>query len=312
MTPSEDPDLYFALRGGGNNFGIVTRFDLLTFEQGKMWGGMVTYTEDNMPALNAGLYDFNINHYKDPYAALILAYVYVPAEKIFLASCDLEYGKPTPDPPILSNFTRLANISDTTRITNLTDLTLELNATQPAGLRETFWTFTVHNDLEIMSDIQALFSSMVLPIANVSALLPALVFQPISTAMTSHFTKNGGNALGITAADGPLIRKSRLYSLMVPKLTLELVVINISIAWADIADDDRVMGFASEFISKGIAMAKSRGVAYRYIYENYAAQDQDVFAGYGWENQAKLRAIHQKYDPKNVFTKLQPGYFKVE
>jgi FAD/FMN-containing dehydrogenase len=33
------PDLYWALRGGGNNFGIVTRFDLETFPQGQMWGG---------------------------------------------------------------------------------------------------------------------------------------------------------------------------------------------------------------------------------------------------------------------------------
>lgn len=33
------PDLYFALRGGGNNFGIVTRFDLDTYPQGEIWGG---------------------------------------------------------------------------------------------------------------------------------------------------------------------------------------------------------------------------------------------------------------------------------
>ena len=36
VNQQSTPDLYFALRGGGNNFGIVTRFDLETFSQGKM------------------------------------------------------------------------------------------------------------------------------------------------------------------------------------------------------------------------------------------------------------------------------------
>ena len=37
-------------------------------------------------------------------------------------------------------------------------------------------------------------------------LVPSLVLQPITTATTSHFGKNGGNALGIDDRDGPLIR----------------------------------------------------------------------------------------------------------
>lgn len=37
------PDLFWALRGGGPNFGIVTRFDLETFCQGPVWAGNPVY-----------------------------------------------------------------------------------------------------------------------------------------------------------------------------------------------------------------------------------------------------------------------------
>lgn len=175
-----------------------------------MWGGQNAHSAENMPALNTALYNFNVNHHKDPYGAVILAYVYVAASNIFVGSVDLEYGKPIADAPILANFTSIPNFRTSARITNLTDLALELNATQPGGFRETFWTFTVYNDVQIMTDIQGLFASQIPAIANATGMLPALVFQPISTAMISHFTSNGGNALGITAADGPLIRQPPL------------------------------------------------------------------------------------------------------
>jgi FAD/FMN-containing dehydrogenase len=36
-------DLWSALKGGSNNFGVVTRIDLRTFPQGKFWGGFAVY-----------------------------------------------------------------------------------------------------------------------------------------------------------------------------------------------------------------------------------------------------------------------------
>lgn len=36
-TETEDADLGRALRGGSNNFGVITRINLRTFEQGLLW-----------------------------------------------------------------------------------------------------------------------------------------------------------------------------------------------------------------------------------------------------------------------------------
>ncbi|KAB8293468.1 hypothetical protein EYC80_007778 [Monilinia laxa] len=35
--------LWTALKGGSNNFGIVTWFDMRTFSQGKKWAGLIIY-----------------------------------------------------------------------------------------------------------------------------------------------------------------------------------------------------------------------------------------------------------------------------
>jgi len=127
------PDLYFALRGGGNNFGIVTRMDFNTFNHGQMWGGSTVYTPDKNVSIYAALENYANNAAKDPSAAVIVAAAAVQGQIIF--ANDYEYINATVNPPILSNFTSIPNISDSTRITDLRNLTSELAATQPRGFR---------------------------------------------------------------------------------------------------------------------------------------------------------------------------------
>jgi FAD/FMN-containing dehydrogenase len=40
---TSNSDLFTALKGGQNNFGIVTRFDLKAFPATKIWGGRIVY-----------------------------------------------------------------------------------------------------------------------------------------------------------------------------------------------------------------------------------------------------------------------------
>tara|TARA_R110002003_G_scaffold109_12_gene9219 strand:+ start:3163 stop:3810 length:648 start_codon:yes stop_codon:yes gene_type:complete len=44
---TSNSNLFAALKGGGNNFGVVTRFDFETFTQGPIWGGTVTYNSSS-------------------------------------------------------------------------------------------------------------------------------------------------------------------------------------------------------------------------------------------------------------------------
>ena len=49
VNASSSPDLYKALKGGSNNFGVVTRFDMKSFESGPFWGGTVAYPISTLP-----------------------------------------------------------------------------------------------------------------------------------------------------------------------------------------------------------------------------------------------------------------------
>ena len=133
-NPQENPDLFFALRGGGNNFGIVTTFDLNTFSQGDLWGGAVVYPLTANVSIYNAYYWFNKNAADDPKAALIVAAACVPGQGCFFSN-NYEYTDPVVAPPVFDNFTSIPNLTSTERITNLLNLTEELKATQPDGFR---------------------------------------------------------------------------------------------------------------------------------------------------------------------------------
>jgi hypothetical protein len=135
INQTSNPDLYFALRGGGNNFGIVTRFDLAAFEQGDMWGGASTLNAAEMPRAIMALVDFNINHSQDPYAAAYVGYAYIASAGRSFGGVSLAYGKPIVSPPILKNFTGIPAVGSDLKITSLTDLVEVAEGSQPLGLR---------------------------------------------------------------------------------------------------------------------------------------------------------------------------------
>ncbi|KAJ3938291.1 uncharacterized protein N0V96_011536 [Colletotrichum fioriniae] len=274
-------DLYWALRGGGNNFGLVVSFNLRTISLpgGKMWGGSRTYLEDSFPALSGAYANFIANAERDPKAGLWHVYAYFNGTKLSLPT--LYYAEPDGgDADIFSEWNAIPAISDTTQNRIIADWAAEGAQGSPPGPREIYSVISSKADKGLVDAAQEIYFEEVLAVTDLPGVLPTLVFQGITIPMLKHMQQNGGNALGLNVEDGPFY------------------IILLSIMWSNEEDDDKIYSFASTVMERTNDEAKARGLENDYIYMNYAAQFQDVVSGYGAENKAKLKSIAKKYDPK--------------
>ncbi|RDW78453.1 hypothetical protein BP5796_06305 [Coleophoma crateriformis] len=309
-SPTRYSDLYWALRGGsGTNFGIVSRFDLAAFPQGLLWGGSRYYSILTNASLAETYSRFIIAAPQDDYAHLYIAFAYAAALGGFFGITGPVYGKAVADAPIFSELESIPSILDATGFMNMTDLAVALNQTtfsrypylenflkhQQANvsLLDRFKTVTFKNDPALIKQIIGYFIEEATSVLHIPGIAPAFAFQPLSLNIIAKMKKNGGNVLGLSGADGPL------------------TIMNLNWGWSSASDDAEVFSAINRFVSRSRALGKSLKLNNDFIYMNYASLDQDVFSGYGAASKARLEGIKTKYDPQNVFGKLQPGYFKL-
>lgn len=177
---------------------------------------------------------------------------------------------------------------------------------------QAFFSITFKNNADLMKDVyNDIWYPAVQPIMNITGFLGTLVFQPITEPIIENFAKNGGNALGINSTDGPLTSRLPPMSERGQDALTRPVVLNMDFQWNSTSNDNQILSTLEDITARSRALAESRGLSHRYIYQNYAYITQDVFDGYGPESKARLLEVQQKYDPERVFLRLQPGYFKL-
>ncbi|KAI3336899.1 FAD-binding domain-containing protein [Xylariaceae sp. AK1471] len=336
----EFADLYWALRGGGNNFGIVTVFHLAAFPlpKGLIWGGALTVQDPEafVPLLGAfyhvgtgtssavgdrvegtsatGSQSSNSTGHIDGRASQILAFVHINGS--LAASVMLQYTQPVEtlpsvfteymsilgkawrppaDPPLSPQHSGAASAGAFSN-RSLVDLTEMLSQGQPPGRRNMYRTATFKLNLLMAQYATEMFDLMLRagPTVDIANLFPVLMLQIISNAVLRNTRKNGGNPLGLEGDE--------------PRLLVAIVV-----SWSDAADDEKVDAMTRQFIDclRDMAGDELCDCGDKYIYMNYASQDQGVLASYGSENLRRLKQIAEKYDPNKVFQRLLPGYHKL-
>ncbi|KAE9375878.1 FAD-binding domain-containing protein [Stipitochalara longipes BDJ] len=331
------PDLYWALRGGAGNFGIVTRFDLEAYELGPIWGGLSAYVLTDVHSRYLSLniarpFSFSISHLiqsisqflaklagrlgrsttstniiqafedmvvkekaDESYLQYFMSFAYQKTPDLVGASVLHIRNKPDGNPPALADPVIMGGkpTYSTSKVRSLRSLVEEIDPYNMPGYRYLYHEITFRFNATVFQQIFDFYLEEVETVKHLPGIFPVIVIQPISEIARVGNNKNGGNPFGFTDHDGPICAL-----LTTPQ-------------WDRAEDDEQVKASVERFVKRSMDLLEKEGLLHRWIYPNYANELQDVFAGYGEENRARLREIQKRYDPEGVFSRLQPGYFKV-
>ena len=308
-SASANPDLWRALKGGSNNFGIVSRFTARSFPFTKIWSGFLYMPACQAVKVLAAFHECvnranpgNPGITYDQFAAgPIACFSMIPQFRIHVISVNLVYTKclendfknKWPAWWKTSAFGSLWRFWSTCKVRTLTSATDEMNTLNPPGRRQVLATTTIKNDPATLTAVHTIYRDAIASIRGVSVkgLSWTLVLQPF---LPEWACKGDANPLGLHDEHEPL------------------VILNFTVNWAERRDDDFVQKMTRDAIEKIDAAAAARQAAHRYRYLNYCAKWQQPFAGYGSENWRFLQKVSRKYDSDGLFQKACVGGFKLD
>jgi FAD/FMN-containing dehydrogenase len=100
-------DLFAALKGGQNNFGIVTRFDLKAYPATNIWGGRIVYAPSAADDFLTAFTNFKTAETLDPYIAGWATIRYNHSAAVFNPVAIMWYTKPSMKPGGLKEITEV-------------------------------------------------------------------------------------------------------------------------------------------------------------------------------------------------------------
>ncbi|KAH6719573.1 hypothetical protein BKA61DRAFT_669899 [Leptodontidium sp. MPI-SDFR-AT-0119] len=286
---ASNSDLHRALKGGSNNFGVVTRLDLNAYEQGPFWGGQGTFNTSVLPSLISSFSKYANSEGADEYAQLQILYgIFGPATIVMSMQ---HYTKPEPPPESVFGAISALTTTNTFRIASQKNFTVEQESIPDGGTtRRAFSTVTFGNNAEMAQRFVYMANATMEGLRDVDGIVFIISFQGLSQLITSKSSQHGGNLLGLDAEGG------------------DRILVAVTAAWEAEADDEMMYTAIQTLMEDTNREAQNLGVADEFIFMNYASPWQDVYGGVGAENRKEFQRISKLYDPMQLFQKAVPGF----
>jgi FAD/FMN-containing dehydrogenase len=284
---SSHPDLFWALKGGSNNFGIVTSYRAATYPIKDCWGGMLIFGTDQLPDVLQAYNEYQHTPDKDLHANLVLNVAVTNASVLVT----LVYLQPVERPAAYAPFYKLTPAADLTGFYTLHEIMGMFPL--PDLQRKMWYTSSFEPSPSMFAGLAEIFQTApeVPRLAELTAGTMILTLQPIHPNVVRQGQAKGGNALGLEP------RTQTWFGL--------------NYGWWNAEDDGTALRLVPALHRRVQDLAKHERVSLDYIFMNDAFHRQPVIASYGRDNVKRLRAVQREYDPRRVFHKLVPGGQKV-
>ncbi|KAG9194833.1 hypothetical protein G6011_04868 [Alternaria panax] len=291
------PDLFVALKGGQNNFGVVTRFDLKAFSAGPIYGGRIVFGANATAPLLSAYTELKLGEY-DPYVAGWVTVRYNHTAATFTPVSILWHTRPAQKLEALRSITEVKpQVMNGMVEAPVSEHTRNASRQVAANPQRTIWATTSFAiSPTIIHRIHSLWKDLVPAIAGQYAYakpVAEITFQALPAP-----PRNGTapNSLGFGPDETP---------------EKDLVFLQIIFTFEDAAAADGFEEALKDLIKLVEGLTKKEGVFHRYKYLNFAASFQDPLASYGENELEMVRKVARKYDPKGVFQTQVPGGFKL-
>ncbi|KAF4121326.1 FAD/FMN-containing dehydrogenase [Geosmithia morbida] len=286
------PDLFWGLKGGSSNFGIVTNFEIKTLPITKVSTTIQVFDDSAMRDFIEATVNLALRDGPDIAAGSIITISRnVTTGTTSALLLGVQEGEESP-PSRFSGFSAIPSTSSQNNVSKPIEWHSKLDS--PFQLsRVQFGHGTIKPNAAQLYRIFESWRDAVDDIADVEGVNPTFVLNLLPKSALSVAKNNGiGNTWGLEDDQAYILWQ---------------LVTN----WDNAVDDIRITNWARRIIDHWQADNEAKGLAHPFLYAGDAAEYQDVFATFPSESRKRMNLVRKEYDPLEVFSRLNWGGFKL-
>ncbi|TDZ39665.1 putative FAD-linked oxidoreductase [Colletotrichum spinosum] len=298
-SATSNPDLFAAIKGGGNAFGIVTQYVLRAHPIGQIWGGNLVFGADKTDALLAAVRNFTEN-YDDPKAAIIATSELTAINLVDIWIFFLFYDGPEPPKGIFDAFLDIGPTVNSCKTRSYGDL---LRSNDFFVLKGSVYTIATETTplppaaagARVMRSYYDHWYNTSAGRAGVAGLIASMALQPIPKSLPRIAREAGGDLLDLDdAADRIIFEFDYSYLFDIDDATIDTTMVDLYSGMKSLVD-----GFVQDGTLPDI---------YRPLFMNDGYFRQDYWGRLRPEKKQLAERVRAAVDPDGLFQQRTGGF----